>query len=37
MIEIYTKDQQAYGEFNQGDIIENKPIGFPMDGGSLTS
>ena len=35
MIELYTKNQQAYGEFNQGDIIENKPIGFPMDGGSL--
>ena len=37
MIEIYTKDQQAYGEFNQGDIIENKPIGFPIDGGTLPS
>ena len=37
MIDIYTKDQQAYGEFNQGDIIENKPIGFPMDRGPLPS
>ncbi len=25
--------QQASGSFNQGKIIENKPIGFPQDGG----
>lgn len=35
MINLYTKSQQAYGEFNNGDIIENKPIGFPQDGGKL--
>jgi len=35
MIEVFTKKEQAYGEFNDGEIIENKPIGFPMDGGKL--
>jgi quercetin 2,3-dioxygenase len=35
MIKIFNKNQQAYGEFNNGDIIENKPIGFTQDGGSL--
>lgn len=35
MINLFTKSQQAYGEFNNGDIIENKPIGFPQDGGKL--
>ncbi len=27
------KEQQAKGEFNGGEILENKPIGFPQDGG----
>jgi len=35
MINLFTKSQQAYGEFNNGEIIENKPIGFPQDGGAL--
>ena len=35
MINLFTKSQQAYGEFNNGEIIENKPIGFPQDGGGL--
>ena len=34
-IHIYTKDQQAQGGFNNGEIIENKPIGFPQDDGGL--
>mgnify|MGYP006098701895 CR=1 FL=1 len=33
MIEIIKKQEQAYGEFNGGEIIENKPIGFPQEGG----
>ncbi len=37
MFRVFKKDQQAYGEFNNGDIIENKPIGFPQDGGSLAA
>jgi redox-sensitive bicupin YhaK (pirin superfamily) len=35
MIKHYPFSNQAYGEFNGGDIIENKPIGFPQDGGEL--
>lgn len=35
MIKITTKDRQAYGEFNGGQIVENKPIGFPQDGGDI--
>lgn len=34
-IHIYSKEQQAQGGFNNGEIIENKPIGFPQDGGGL--
>ncbi len=34
-IQVVSKDQQAYGAFNGGQIIENKPIGFPQDGGTL--
>lgn len=33
MIKHFSKDQQVYGAFNGGQIIENKPIGFPQDGG----
>jgi len=33
MIEIYNEKQQVYGEFNGGEIIENKPIGFPSEKG----
>jgi hypothetical protein len=32
-INIQTKHQQATGQFNGGEILENKPIGFPQDGG----
>ena len=35
MIEVFKKENQAYGEFNNGEIIENKPIGFPADRGPL--
>ena len=30
---IIQKSQQAQGAFNGGQIIENKPVGFPQDGG----
>ena len=29
-LEIYKKDQQARGSFNNGEILEYKPIGFPQ-------
>ena len=32
-LRIIPKSQQAYGAFNGGQIIENKPVGFPQDGG----
>jgi len=32
-IRVISKSQQAYGAFNNGQIIENKPVGFPQDGG----
>ncbi len=32
-IKIYRKSQQAKGQFNGGAILENKPIGFPLDRG----
>ena len=34
-LEIYTIEDQARGYFNNGEILENKPIGFPGDGGKL--
>ena len=34
-IEIYTREEQAEGQFNGGAILEKKPIGFPQDGGPL--
>ena len=34
-ISIYTKENQANGNFNYGEILEKKPIGFPQDGGKL--
>lgn len=34
-VQVITKEQQAYGEFNGGAIVENKPIGFPREGGLL--
>ena len=33
---IYNKEDQASGNFNSGEILEKKPIGFPQDGGELT-
>lgn len=35
MIKITAKENQAYGAFNGGQIVENKPIGFPQDGGDI--
>ncbi len=32
-VTVIPKDKQGYGAFNGGEIIENKPIGFPQDGG----
>jgi len=37
MIEVFKKEDQAYGQFNNGEIIENKPIGFSTDGGPISS
>jgi len=37
MIEVFKQEDQAYGQFNNGEIIENKPIGFPTDGGPISS
>lgn len=34
-IQIVRKNQQASGQFNGGEILENKPIGFPREGGVL--
>ncbi|HFA52221.1 MAG TPA: hypothetical protein ENJ95_24650 [Bacteroidetes bacterium] len=33
-IQIIPKERQATGQFNGGEIIENKPIGFPREGGT---
>lgn len=33
-IKIIALNKQAKGSFNNGEILENKPIGFPQDGGS---
>ncbi len=34
-VQIIKKNQQASGQFNGGEILENKPIGFPREGGHL--
>lgn len=34
-LRIIPKHMQAQGAFNNGQIIENKPIGFPQDGGHV--
>jgi len=34
-IQIIPKERQAKGAFNGGEIIENKPIGFPREGGFI--
>lgn len=34
-IHIIKKSHQASGQFNGGEILENKPIGFPREGGEL--
>ena len=34
-VKVYTKENQANGNFNGGEILEKKPIGFPQDGGKL--
>ena len=32
-VEIVKREDQADGNFNNGEILEKKPIGFPQDGG----
>ena len=34
-VKTYSKENQANGNFNGGEILEKKPIGFPQDGGML--
>ena len=34
-INLYPKSKQANGNFNFGEILEKKPIGFPHDNGQL--
>ncbi|MFK7773482.1 MAG: pirin family protein [Saprospiraceae bacterium] len=34
-VQVIPKENQGYGAFNGGEIIENKPIGFPQDGGEV--
>ena len=34
-LQIIPKEKQGRGAFNGGEIIENKPIGFPRDGGLM--
>lgn len=34
-IQLVKKSEQAYGAFNGGEIVENKPIGFNREGGKL--
>jgi redox-sensitive bicupin YhaK (pirin superfamily) len=34
-VKITKKTYQARGQFNGGEILENKPIGFPREGGEL--
>lgn len=34
-VTIFKKEDQANGNFNNGEIIEKKPIGFSQDGGEL--
>jgi redox-sensitive bicupin YhaK (pirin superfamily) len=34
-LQIIPKEKQGRGAFNGGEIIENKPIGFPRDGGLI--
>ncbi len=34
-VKIFPKEQQGRGAFNGGEIVENKPIGFPQDHSSV--
>ena len=34
-VTIFKKEGQANGNFNTGEILEKKPIGFSQDGGEL--
>ena len=34
-VTVISKEHQAYGAFNGGEIVENKPIGFPQEGGEV--
>lgn len=34
-VQIFPESRQGHGAFNGGEIVENKPIGFPQDGSEL--
>ncbi len=34
-VQVIPKERQARGAFNGGEIVENKPIGFPREGGFI--
>jgi redox-sensitive bicupin YhaK (pirin superfamily) len=34
-IRVYTRNEQAKGHFGDGEIVENKPIGFPREGSAV--
>lgn len=34
-VQIISKEKQGHGAFNGGEIVENKPIGFPQDHSSI--
>lgn len=36
-VRIFSREQQAQGQFNGGAILENKPIGFPQEGGPISA
>jgi quercetin 2,3-dioxygenase len=36
-VRLIPRSQQGSGQFNGGAILENKPVGFPGDGGSLNA
>lgn len=35
-LSVYTREEQAKGHFGDGEITENKPIGFPREGSVVT-
>ena len=34
-IKVIPVEKQGNGQFNAGQILENKPLGFPQDGGEV--